>query len=60
MKLEDAVNSALNDLTLIENDAFIDLMSALYEQIDNNVSEDSIEEVTDAIGEFVPATYTGE
>lgn len=55
MKLEDAVNNALDDLSLVENKRFVNLMEALYLQIDVDVSEDSISEITDALGEFVPA-----
>lgn len=58
MNIQDAVNNALDDIELVENPRFIDLMTALYDDIVglceyyNYVEE--FKEAYDAIGEFVP------
>jgi len=57
--LDDAVNNALDDLDLQQNKHFIDLMTALYNDIDDLVeghkARCDIEPVYDAIGHFVPS-----
>lgn len=63
MKLSEAVNNALNDLELVGNKRFIDLMTALYERmeivpdLEEGCMPDVFEAINDrqsAIGEFVP------
>lgn len=58
-ELCDAVNTMLNS-ELCEDEAFVDLMSAMWGKLYNYPNNDDIEEVVDALGEFVPSTYTEE
>ena len=54
-KLDEAVNSALDDIELVENERFIELMTALYDWIDFDLSDGGLVELIDAIGHFVPS-----
>jgi len=61
MSIEQSVNKALNNLELLQNKDFVELMSALYEKLDATeyCSQydyvETVHEIKNAIGEFVPA-----
>ncbi len=60
MRIEDAVNEALDDSDLFMNPRFIMLMKALYEHAESHFQSDMpdyhecITNIQSAIGEFVP------
>lgn len=62
MNLDEAVNNALDDIDLVENERFIDLMTALYFHIENTcdgIVPSGDEKIDyDAIGYFVPSEKT--
>ena len=59
--IEQSVNQALDDLPLVENRAFVELMTAMYARLEDadcascHTYQEIIADIKSAIGEFVPA-----
>ena len=56
-----SVNQALDDLSLVDNRVFVELMTALYARLEEadyascRVYQEIVDDVKSAIGEFVPS-----